>query len=125
MESVGRFVSTERGIPTSHNYYIGIVAGLVSRSVSSPVVPKRRIGPHISATPKPRDQELRGVVDQDAALPVVLHAGSLGAGEQGIRHESVIGEHGVVSTHVCFGRAHTLFGQGPTIHPHSKIERLS
>ena len=113
MESVERISSIERGIPTKHNYYIGIVAPMVSRSVSPPAVSKRGIGPHISSTPKPWNQELGRVIGEHAAIPVTLHPRSLFRGQQGVGHESVSTEHGVVSTHVCFGRAHTLFGQEP------------
>ena len=49
------------------------------------------------------------ITDLETAEPVTLHVADLGAGQQGIGHESVIAEHRVVvAGHVCFGRPHSL-----------------
>lgn len=46
--------------------------------------------------------------DEQAADALEFHIRRLGLGEHGVRHESVIGEHRVVASHVCFGKPHAL-----------------
>lgn len=52
-----------------------------------------------------------GITDEQAADALEFHIRRLALGEHGVRHESVIGEHRVVTSHVCFGKPHGLMLQ--------------
>lgn len=105
-------IGTERGISSEHNNYTRIVRGLVSRSVSPPAMLEWGPVGHVSSTPKRWESFAGSVRHLETAEPVTLHVFDLGAGQQGVRHESVIAEHREIEStgHVCFDRPHSLFG---------------
>lgn len=89
-------LSIERGIPAQHNIHRRLVRDLVSRSAVPPATAETLLWGHISSTPKRWQAFTDGISDAQAAVAVALHPSRLFLGEQGIRHESVIPEHGVV-----------------------------
>ena len=88
--------SIERGTARSHNYYIRLVWDVVPRSLAVPAGTMAGRGPHITSMPKPWQSLARGVVDSQAAEPVELHLLRFRDGQQGIGHELVSGEDGVI-----------------------------
>ena len=102
---------TEHGMSTQHNKHTRLVRGVVSRSVPMPA-PRKWARPHdISSTPEPWQPLPRLVTHPHAAVPVTLHRLDLLRSQQGVGHELIGEEDGVVGAgHNCFGRPHALYG---------------
>jgi len=68
----------------------------VPPSLAVPLAAVVRRPRHITSATEGGEPFAHGITDPQTAVPVELHALDLGHREQGIRHESVIGEHRVV-----------------------------
>lgn len=92
----------ERGLDLSRK-------GTAVLAVPPPAVSRR---PCNSTTATESGQILRnGITHPQAAVPVTLHGLDFLRSQQGVGHEFVTLEDGVVeSSHVCFGRPHALYG---------------